>query len=60
MTQYESDRELAEALEAFRRCDVRVHVRGTDAASVVEFRDKRSGRVVGGKEMRRRLSVVFQ
>lgn len=56
--QVKRDAELAEILAMVRRCGVTVHVRGTDDAPVVEFRDKRTCKVVGGKEMRKRLAVV--
>jgi len=52
------DAEIGAMIAELRRIGVTVHVRGSDHSPVVEWRDKRSGRVVGGIEMKKRLSVV--
>lgn len=52
------DAEIGAMIAELRRIGVTVHVRGSDRSPVVEWRDKRSGRVVGGIEMKKRLSVV--
>lgn len=50
-----SDNEVAKHLDICKHVNVTVHIRGTDANPVIEFKDKRTRRIVGGIEMKRRL-----
>lgn len=52
------DAELAAALEIARRARVTVHVRGTNSRPVIECLEKGTRRVVGGSELKRRLTAV--
>lgn len=52
------DEEFAAALAIARKAGVKVFVRGTDKNPVVECRDRRSMRVVGGSELKRRLASL--
>lgn len=51
-----SDQAVAEVLRVCRLIGVRLHVRGTDTHPVIELRERRTGAVVGGTEVRRRLA----
>lgn len=53
-----TDEAVAEVLRVCRLIGVRLHVRGTDAHPVIEFRERRGGAVVGGTEVRRRLAAL--
>ena len=53
-----SDSDVVEAMKCCRRARVTVHVRGTDERPVIEFKDKKTRRIVGGIEMKRRLADV--
>lgn len=50
-----TDEDVAEYLKMLRECKVTLHVRGTDRNPVVEYRDKRTRKVVGGIEMKKRI-----
>jgi hypothetical protein len=50
-----TDQDVADHLDICKTAGVTVHVRGDDARPVIEFRDKRTRRVVGGIEMKKRL-----
>lgn len=54
----ESDKELAEILDKVRRIGAKLHVRGTDKNPVVELRERFSGKIIGGVELRRRLQQL--
>lgn len=51
-----TDAATAEIMRVCRLLGVTLHVRGSDAAPVIEFREKRTRRIVGGSEIRRRLA----
>lgn len=55
LEQTPDDLDLSEILWMARALKITVHVRGTDSAPVVEFRDKYTRRVVGGSEFKRRV-----
>lgn len=50
------DADVAEAMDFCLELGVTVHVRGTDSAPVVEFRDRWTRRVVGGTELKSRMA----
>lgn len=52
------DDDVANISRLARLLGISVHVRGPDTAPAVEFRDKTTRRVVGGKEIKRRLSAI--
>lgn len=52
------DTDVVKAIEYAKKARVTIHIRGTDDAPVVEFKDKYSRRVVGGIELKRRLGNV--
>lgn len=51
------DEEFAAVLSIARRARVKVFVRGTDKHPVVECRDRLTGRVVGGSELKSRIQA---
>lgn len=50
------DDDVALAMGFARKAGVTVHLRGTDLHPVVELKDKRTRRVVGGIELKRRIA----
>lgn len=52
----EPEEDVTETIDLCLELGVTVHVRGTDASPVVEFRDRWTRRVVGGTELRARMA----
>lgn len=51
-----TDQDVADQIKLLRQAGVTVHIRGDDTRPVIEFKDNRTRRVVGGIELRKRLA----
>ena len=54
-SQSAQDRAFAKASSFFSKLGVTTHVRGTETRPVIEFKDKLTRKIVGGREIKQRI-----
>jgi len=51
------DLKTSEAVQFCQALQITVHIRGTDERPVIEYKDKFTGRIVGGIELKKRIKT---
>lgn len=51
------DLKTSEAVQFCQALQITVHIRGTDDRPVIEYKDKFTGRIVGGIELKKRIKT---